>query len=317
MGCRPGHESKLPCHWKVIMLFEVHTIRGRADGPHLLITAGVHGDEWEPMIAVRRLAATLESQQLRGRLTLVPNLNVPAYRAGDRVGEDGLDLARTCPGRDGGSPTEQIAFDFSRLLEDADYYIDLHTGGVRLTIWPLAGYFVHRDETVLERQRLMARAFGLSAIWGTDPTLQGRTLSVARDKSIPAIYVEYLGSGAYCPDAVAALEKGCRQVMAALDMAPHEITAPALRYFAEDLRPGAGHLQASHQSPADGIFEPSVNPGDPVEIGTAVGYLTRDGDGRRVPISAEDAGRIVAIRSLPRVLAGEALAVVAAFEEVR
>src|SRR5688500_15264635 len=120
------------------MLFDVHTIRGRRDGPHLLITAGVHGDEWEPMIVVRRLATTLDSQELRGRVTLVPILNGPAYRAGERVGEDGLDLARTCPGRDSGSPTEQIAFDFSRLLNDADYYIDLHTGGVRLTIWPLA-----------------------------------------------------------------------------------------------------------------------------------------------------------------------------------
>ena len=299
------------------MLFDVHTIRGRRDGPHLLITAGVHGDEWEPMIAVRRLAATLDSQELHGRLTLAPILNVPAYRAGNRVGEDGLDLARTCPGRDGGSPTEQIAFDFSRLLAEADYYIDLHTGGVRLTIWPLAGYFVHQDSKVLEHQRMMARAFGLPAIWGTDPTLQGRTISVARDKSIPAIYVEYLGSGAYCANAVGALETGCRQVMAALDMAPYEIATPAIRYFAEDVRPGAGYLQASHQSPADGIFEPSVMPGDPVEIGTVVGHLTTDGDGRRVPIPAEDAGRIVAIRSLPRVLAGEALAVIAAFEELQ
>jgi predicted deacylase len=299
------------------MLFEVHTIRGRHDGPHLLITAGVHGDEWEPMIAVRRLVTTLGTQELRGRITLVPILNVPAYQAGERVGNDGLDLARTCPGRDGGAPTEQIAFDFSRLLEDVDYFIDLHTGGIRLTIWPLAGYFVHDDVTVLERQRLMARAFGLPAIWGTDPTLPGRTISVARDKYIPAIYVEYLGSGVFCAETVDALEKGCRQVMAALDMAPHMIATPAVRYFAEDVRAGAGHLQISHQAPADGIFEPTVKPADPVEIGTVVGHLTWDADGRRIPIPAEDNGRIVAIRSLPRVLAGEALAVVAAFEEVR
>jgi predicted deacylase len=299
------------------MLFDTHTIDGRRDGPHLLITAGVHGDEWEPMIAVRRLAATIDAEELHGRVTLVPILNVPAYRAGERVGQDGLDLARTCPGRDGGSPTEQIAFDFSRLLHEVDYYIDLHTGGVRLTIWPLAGYFVHDDQTVLERQRLMAQAFGLPAIWGTDPTLPGRTISVARDKSIPAIYVEYLGSGAYCAQAVAALETGCRQVMAALDMAPHEIATPAVRYFAEDVRPGVGHLQISHQAPADGIFEPTLKPGDAVEVGTPVGYLTKDADDRRVSIPAEDNGRIVAIRSLPKVLAGEALAVIAAFEELR
>lgn len=41
----------------------------------------------------------------------------------------------------------------------------------------------------------MARAFGLPLIWGTDPTLPGRSLSVARDANVPAIYAEYLGGG--------------------------------------------------------------------------------------------------------------------------
>ena len=161
------------------MLFETQSIAGHREGPRLLITAGVHGDEWEAVIAVRRLAQTIRPNQLNGRVTLVPILNVPAYRAGQRVGEDGLDLARTCPGRQDGSPTERIAFEFTRLLGDADYFIDLHTGGVRLSIWPLAGYLIHNDQRVLEKQRTMARAFGLSAIWGTDPTVQGRTISVS------------------------------------------------------------------------------------------------------------------------------------------
>jgi hypothetical protein len=34
-------------------------IWGRQSGPHVLITGGVHGDEFEPMAAVRRLAARL------------------------------------------------------------------------------------------------------------------------------------------------------------------------------------------------------------------------------------------------------------------
>src|SRR4029077_10282485 len=98
------------------MLFEAKTIQCQQDGPHLLVTAGVHGDEWEAIVAARFVAKTLCSNELSGRVTLIPILNVPAYRVGQRVGEDGLDLARTCPGRDGGSPTEQIAFEFTRLL---------------------------------------------------------------------------------------------------------------------------------------------------------------------------------------------------------
>ena len=35
---------------------------------------------------------------LRGRLTLIPLVNEAAYQLGRRTAEDGLDLARTCPG---------------------------------------------------------------------------------------------------------------------------------------------------------------------------------------------------------------------------
>jgi predicted deacylase len=226
-------------------------------------------------------------------------------------------LARTCPGRRDGSPTEQIAFEFARLLEDADYYIDLHTGGVRLSIWPLTGYLIHQDSRVLEKQRMMARAFGLPAIWGTDPTVQGRTISVARDKSIPAIYAEYLGSGTYCADAVGAMTRGCRQVMAALEMYPLDGPPSKSQYFAEDNRTGSGHLQVCHPSPADGLFEPLVQPGDVIEAGVAVGLLTRDLGYQCEEIPADGAGRVVAIRSLPRVQADDALAVIAAFEEIK
>lgn len=298
------------------MHFGTTTIDGHRAGPHLLVTAGVHGDEWEAIVAARRLARSLSAEELRGRVTVVPILNVPAYLAGKRTGEDGLDLARTCPGREGGSPTEQIAFEFTCLLDDVDYYIDLHTGGVLLRIWPLAGYFIHEDLRVLEQQRMMARAFGLPAVWGTDPTLEGRTLSVAHHKSIPAIYVEYLGSGVFCAEAVDAMVAGCRQVLAALDMALSGAPPTAPQFFAEDARPGAGHLQASHPAPADGIFEPVVEPGDQVDAGAAVGYLTADDAGQRLTIPAGSAGRVVAIRSLPRVRTGDALAVVAAFEEI-
>ena len=53
-------------------------IIGRHDGPHLLVTGGVHGDEFEPMRAIRRLASEVDADALRGRLTLVPVANEAA-----------------------------------------------------------------------------------------------------------------------------------------------------------------------------------------------------------------------------------------------
>src|SRR5688572_6264853 len=186
-----------------------YVITGDTPGPHLLITGGVHGDEFEPMAAIRQLLTEIRPAELRGRVTLVPVVNEPAFALGQRVADDGLDLARTCPGRADGSVTEQIAFALSTLIRAADLYIDLHTGGTRLMVWPLVGYVLHRDERVLNAQRRMARAFGLPLIWGTDPTLPGRSLSVARDANAPAIYTEYLGGGRLDPQGTQAYVTGC------------------------------------------------------------------------------------------------------------
>jgi len=170
----------------------------RADdtGPHLLVTGGVHGDEFEPILAIRRLIRLFSEEDalVHGRLTLVPVVNESAFFRGHRCGEDGLDLARTCPGHADGSPTERVAAALADLIRSADRYIDLHTGGTELAVFPLVGYMMVSDPAVLEEQRRMARAFNLPVVWGSSAELEGRSLSIARDAGVPAIYTEYLGS---------------------------------------------------------------------------------------------------------------------------
>lgn len=130
-------------------VLQPHTIdHGRA-GPHLLITGGVHGDEFEPPLAIRRLLALPELADLCGRLTLVPVVNEAAFARGSRVAEDGLDLARTCPGRADGSVTERTAQALSTLIRAAGFYLDLHTGGTTLSVWPMTGYVLHPRSDVL------------------------------------------------------------------------------------------------------------------------------------------------------------------------
>src|SRR5689334_20101049 len=92
------------------------SIVGQGDGPHLLITGGVHGDEFEPMAAVRRLMPLINPAELRGRVTLVPVVNEAAFARGQRTADDGLDLARTCPGKPDGSITERTAHALSDLI---------------------------------------------------------------------------------------------------------------------------------------------------------------------------------------------------------
>jgi len=285
------------------------TIEGRSAGPRLLITAGVHGDEFEPMAAARRLMQAIDPQKLRGQVTLVPVVNEPAFALGQRVGPDGLDLARTCPGRRDGTITELIAFNLSQLILATDYYIDLHTGGQILELLPFAGYALHENGNILATQRRMARAFGLPIIWGTSPRLEGRSLSVARDGGKPAIYVEGRG-GPYDAETARWMVEGCLAVMAELQMIDAEVRPRKdVRTF-EDPRVDSGHMQVSCPAAAAGFFEPAVRPGDNVGAGGRLGRISDILGENVIEVPAQQAGLVLGIRSFCRVEKGTALAIV-------
>lgn len=292
------------------MQLQTREIVGQQPGPHLLITAGVHGDEFEPMAAVRRLMTAIDSQALRGKLTLVPVVNESAFRLGRRTGEDGKDLARTCPGRADGSLTEQVAFALSALIRSANFYIDLHTGGTGLMVLPLCGYTLHPDPNVLAVQRRMAQVFGLDVAWGTDPNLDGRSLSVARDANVPAIYCEYLGGGRCDPTGIDAYVRGCLNVMIELGLLDDTPDIPFPPLIVEDHRPGAGHMQINHPSPCDGFFEATVTLGQRLCIGDLIGTVC-DVLGQRVErIESRYTGVVIVLQTFPTVSAGASVAVV-------
>jgi predicted deacylase len=286
------------------------TFGRREEGPHLLVTGGVHGDEFEPMIAVRRLAKRLAGQKLRGKVTLVPVVNEAAFVRGHRVAEDGLDLARTCPGRPDGSMTERTAHALSELIRSADYYIDLHTGGTALAVWPMTGYVLHPDVAILEKQRAMARAFNLPVIWGTEPTLPGRSLSVARDANVPAIYAEYLGAAQATGAGVDAYLTGCWNVLMHLGMLDGPPPAPAVRWFVEDPRLGSGHMQRCYPSPMAGCFEAAVQLGQTISIGDLLGRVCDPLGAHCEEVRASEKGVVLVLRTFPSVKAGDSLAVI-------
>jgi predicted deacylase len=168
---------------------------------------------------------------------------------------------------------------------------------------------------VLERQRRMARSFGLPIVWGTDPSLDGRSLSVARDANVPAIYVEYLGGAGCDPRAsgVSALVRGCLNVLVDLGIVEGEVVlplSPGEPIVVEDGRPNSGFLQIQHPAPRAGIFEPAVALGQPVRDGDILGAVS-DVLGREiVPIASDRAGVVLVLHTVAPVARGEGVAVV-------
>ncbi|PKK37441.1 hypothetical protein BWI96_06115 [Siphonobacter sp. SORGH_AS_0500] len=290
-------------------LFTAEKINALEPGPHVLFVAGVHGDEYEPMLAVEKLQHSLPNQLQKGTITLVRVANQSAFRRSARCGDDQMDLARTCPGNPDGSLTERVASGLSKLIETADYLVDLHTGGVMFDISPLAGYMLHPDETILEMQRKMAWACGLPIVWGTEPTPQGRTLSVARDAGIPAIYLEYGGGTGIRIQAVAAYQQACVNVLSLLEMVAATYTPqPESEVFwVEDYRDNSGYLQAMMPSPIDGIFVREVGLGRFVKQGDRWGKVVDVINGTEAEVFCDKGGMVFLRRELVNVKQGDAL----------
>lgn len=296
---------------------EHRVLKGRTPGPRLLILAGVHGDEYTPMEAVRTLANRLVALPFSGAATLVPVANPGAFAAATRGGQDGLDMARVFPGRPDGAPTEQAAHTVSELIRCADALVDLHSGGRTMRVLPMSGYMLHADPDVLERQRRMSRAFGLPVIWGTDASLPGRSLSEARDRGVPAIYVEY-GGGEECdPVGVEACVAGCLGVMRELHMIDAATAAahgaavlPDDVLVVEDPGPGAGHMQSGHPAPVAGFFRPVVRVGAAVHAGDPLGVVVDAFGDRCTVVRATGAGTVLVLRTVSSVREGDALAVI-------
>jgi len=294
------------------MELKLRQFKGEERGPHLLVTAGVHGDEYVPVIAARELIDVMENNPLpRGTVTIIPVVNESAFALGRRCGEDGQDLARTCPGRSDGSVTERVAHALAELIRQADAFIDLHSGGTELRVFPLVGYMLHEDAKVLRRQRAMARAFNLPLVWGTSAELDGRSLSVARDAGVPAIYVEYLGGVEADLPGVESLVDGCLNVMGLLGNIERDHDGPEVREVIEDGRPDAGHMQACYPAPATGLFHATVELGQEVQPGDPLGWVMDPLSGETQEIQSRQAGKVVVLRGVPRVTRGESIGVVA------
>lgn len=289
------------------IFFDAYEITAKTAGPHVLIIGGVHGDEFEPMLALLNLNKALPRVLKKGKVTVLPLANRSAFTLGQRCSMDKKDLARTLPGKKSGSHTQRLAHHVSELIKTADYLIDLHTGGSLFSISPLCGYMLHPNKNVLAQQQAMALAFGMPVIWGTDARAQGRTLSVARDLNIPAIYAEYGGGLAIAKETITQYEKACLNVLDHLGLTKIGKRKKTDPIWIEDYTPGEGHLQSKMPSPANGIFVPEVSVGQNIRKGNLVGYVIDPEGHNKTEIKAPQSGLLFMLRISAKVAAGDSL----------
>lgn len=282
------------------------SVSGASDGPTLLVLAGVHGDEYEGIVAIPRLFQRIQPADLRGKLLMIPVCNVPAYESARRGSPvDGLNLARVFPGQRDGSITQQIAYWIcEKLLRQADFMIDLHTGGIAYELPLLVGY-VHDAGAYGQASLGAARAFGAPVLWGHPlPLPPGRSLSAAYDHGVPCVYTEAPGGSGIDLHIADSFLTGVVNVMKRLGMLEGAQSRQPLTHHLL----GHGDLDSVIETPVAGLFQREASLLDEVEAGQRLGTIQDESGGILTEIVAEQAGILIMLRGLPRVEAGDGIA---------
>ncbi len=308
-GHRTGHVRLVHSddrHAFAVIPVPIAVLAGETPGPTAFLSAGNHGDEYEGQAVLQRLLRTLDPAALRGRLIVMPALNLPAVRAASRVSPlDGGNLNRAFPGSPDAGPTAALAaWVAAHILPRAHFACDLHSGGASARYVPCA-YLHWGGDTEFRRRKLAAaRAFG--APYTVIAAAAGATgsMTAESDRQGVLMVATEFGGAATLDAATTRLATECLHRLLHHAGLLNASTPPAATRFIV-LQPAAAAPMAEHP----GLFEPAARLGDTVAAGALAGTvwpLTALGS-PGIDVRFPQAGLIVAERARPMVEPGDLL----------
>ena len=207
-------------------------VRGSRPGKRLVVSAAVHGDEYEGVRAIYDVVRGLDPAVMSGDFLSVPVANPPAFWNGTRSSplDDG-NLARLFPGSLEAGPTAAIAYYMApSIIAHADLFLDLHSAGIKWLMPTLIGY-----DAGDARSRDAAYAFGAPVMWGHPGMAPGRTITFADEHDIPWLYTEAHGAGRIVPEDLNIFVAGIWNLLRHLDIVTGPLrTAPLERHLYGD-----------------------------------------------------------------------------------
>jgi predicted deacylase len=279
-------------------------LRGKQQGQTLVVTAGIHGDEYEGVRAILELGRDLDPATMKGDLLAVTAANPLALWAGTRTNPaDGGNLARLFPGSPNGGPSEVIAFHLGQsVIACADFFLDLHSAGIKLLMPSMVGY-----DATDERSRAAAMDFGAPVIWGHPEVEGGRTISFAAEHGIPWLYTEARGAGRISPDDLEMFKRGMRNLLVRLGIVHGNIEAMSPQHHLY----GNGDTDSSLAASEQGFFVPDVDLLDRVSAGQTLGRTMSLHGETLETFLAPRAGVVGLVRAFPVVQPGDPVFLIA------
>lgn len=296
--------------WGVIP-FPAASIKN-GDGPVVVVSGGVHGDEYEGPVVIAELMRQIQPHDVQGQLILLPSFNAPALRAGRRTSPiDHLNLNRVFPGDDFGAPTQQIAhYAVEHIFVKANFYLDLHAGGRTLFIQPSAHVVMadNMDPDLVKANARLAEVFGVGITVQTSNMGDYRTSAgYASMKGIPTLAAEMGMGGWVTGNSVQATRDATRRFLKHTGVLPQIATVAGVQTRWTSINGAAAYVFA----PFEGCFERRFRLGEAIESGQLAGLmhpLSRP-ELEPEPVYFKSSGTLYAHGLVGHVRAGQNLAV--------
>lgn len=283
----------------------ISVINGARPGPVLALVAGVHGQEYTPVLALQNLLRSIDPKTLAGTVIMVHVANMPSFLARTIYYSpvDKQNLNRVFPGKAEGTISERIAHAITtEVIERATHVVDIHCGDGNESLRPYLYWITTGKPEVAQAGREMALAFGMDHIVvdrerPADPKASVYLSNTAITRGKPALTIESGGMAEIDTDSILRIERGVAGLLRHLKMradGPAPVAAPVFLERSEVLR-----------SSFTGIFHAMVEKGQTVAQGAVIGRVT-DFHGQVLEeIRAPFAGEILYVVGTPAMNKGE------------
>jgi len=277
-------------------------VNGSEDGPKLLITAGIHGDEFEGIETILRLTEMLTPSAIQGAVITVPVVNMVGFQGGSRIAAyDMLDLNRSFPGVTGGYFSQQLA----RIIVDTfveklqpDVIIDLHGGGNDKFIGPVVSCPQLQDDENEPRLIDLAKATGIPLLWRSSGSSTTTFRAVSLSRKIRALIIEAGGGGGLNLPIVKKELTAITNVMKLMKMIPG-----TMEDLPESYTVFGGFFTNSDF--AGFLRRKPLKVGDRLHVGDALGTMIDLQGNILQEIRSEVDGLMISYRTTPKVAAGD------------
>ena len=262
-------------------------LHGKQPGKTVLITAGIHAEEYVGIQAAMELEQELKVQKLAGTVVIVKVVNRKAFelRSGSESHEDGKNLNRVFPGDPKGTWSDRLAHAIEKeLLSIADYYIDLHSGDSYEQLTPYVYYAGAADKEVVEQSREMAQQADVPYMVGSNVSMGG-CYNYAASLGIPSILLERGQMGGWTQEESHSTRRDVRNILCHLGIYQGE--KDYRNYYPLEVKDLC--YQAANEQ---GLWYPCKKPGDMIRQGDILGVI-KDYEGEILEVCKAEYGGVI------------------------